>query len=133
MWRYILHRLGQGVLVLFALYTLVFWLSEAMPGEPFSATEKNISPEVRENMKKAFGLDKEPWQRYFIYPWTVVTQHLTGLIIRQRAKSLMENVRLFLVRSPLGQSTGRLRAACHEKRSFIFRRLRNCRDSSLQI
>ena len=52
MWRYILHRLGQGVLVLFALYTLVFWLVKAMPGEAFSASEKNISPEVKAKMKE---------------------------------------------------------------------------------
>ena len=73
MLRYILQRLGQGVLVLFALYTIVFFLVGLMPGDPFSSGDKNISPEVRENMKRAFGLDKPLWQQYLIYPKTIIT------------------------------------------------------------
>ena len=33
MFRFILGRLLQGLLVLFALYTITFFLAKAMPGE----------------------------------------------------------------------------------------------------
>lgn len=79
MLRYILQRLGQGLLVLVALYTIVFFLVGWMPGDPFSSNEKNISPEVRENMKKAWGLDKPLVVQYFIYPKTLITEGSLGI------------------------------------------------------
>ncbi len=79
MLRYILQRLAQGVLVLFALYTIVFFLVGWMPGDPFSSNEKNISPEVRENMKKAWGLDEPLWKQYLIYPKTLLTEGSLGI------------------------------------------------------
>ena len=44
MLRFIASRLLQGLFVLFALYTITFFLAKAMPGEPFT-TEKNLSEE----------------------------------------------------------------------------------------
>ena len=43
MLKYILQRLLQGLLVMLALYTIVFFLVGWMPGDPFSSNEKNIS------------------------------------------------------------------------------------------
>ena len=51
MLRFILNRLLQGLLVLFALYTITFFLIKAMPGDPFTG-EKNISEEVKQEILK---------------------------------------------------------------------------------
>ena len=79
MLKYILRRLAQGVLVLFALYTIVFFLVGLMPGDPFSSNEKNISPEVRKNMKAAWGLDEPLWKQYLIYPKNLITEGSLGI------------------------------------------------------
>ena len=79
MLKYILQRLLQGLLVMLALYTIVFFLVGWMPGDPFSSNEKNISPEVRENMKKAWGLDQPLWKQYLIYPKNLITEGSLGV------------------------------------------------------
>ncbi len=79
MLRYILQRLGQGVLVLWALYTIVFFLADLMPGDAFSTTERSMSPEVLEQQKKLWGQDKHILEQYIIYPYNVVTKGTLGL------------------------------------------------------
>ena len=56
MFRFLIGRLLQGLLVLFALYTITFFLAKAMPGEPFTS-EKNVSAETKANIRKLYGLD----------------------------------------------------------------------------
>jgi oligopeptide transport system permease protein len=73
MLRFIASRLLQGLFVLFALYTIVFFLAKAMPGEPFT-TEKNVSEEVKAAQRAEFGLDRSIWVQYVAYPWNVVTK-----------------------------------------------------------
>ncbi|MBI24843.1 MAG: ABC transporter [Roseibacillus sp.] len=57
---FIFRRILQGLLVLFVLYTLSFFLIKALPGDAFT-TEKAMSPEAKEEQMKRFGLDK-PWR-----------------------------------------------------------------------
>lgn len=65
MLRFIARRLGQGLIVLFAIFTITFFLAKAMPGEPFTS-EKNVSEAIKENMRKKFGLDKPVLTQYVI-------------------------------------------------------------------
>ena len=78
MFRFIANRLLQGLLVLFALYTITFFLAKAMPGEPFT-TEKNVSEETKRNQREAFGLNRPVWVQYFSYPWKVITEGSLGI------------------------------------------------------
>ena len=82
MLRFIANRLLQGLLVLFALYSIVFFLAKAMPGEPFT-TEKNVSEETKRAQRAQFGLDRSIWVQYVAYPWNVVT---TGSLSRSLTK-----------------------------------------------
>ena len=59
MFRFILGRLLQGLLVLLALYTITFFLAKAMPGEPFT-TEKNVSETTKQYLRKLYGLRETP-------------------------------------------------------------------------
>jgi oligopeptide transport system permease protein len=68
----------QGLLVLFALYTITFFLAKAMPGEPFTS-EKNVSAETKANIRKLYGLDKSLLEQYYVYPKNIITEGSFGI------------------------------------------------------
>ena len=78
MFRFLIGRLLQGLLVLFALYTITFFLAKAMPGEPFTS-EKNVSAETKANIRKLYGLDKPLWEQYYVYPKNIITEGSFGV------------------------------------------------------
>ena len=71
MFRFILGRLLQGLLVLLALYTITFFLAKAMPGS--RSTEKNVSETTKQYLRKLYGLEKPLWQQYIIYPSKIIS------------------------------------------------------------
>ena len=71
--RFIFNRFLQGLLVLFALYTITFFLAKAMPGEPFT-TEKNVSETTKQYLRKLYGLDKPIGEQYIRYPVRILTE-----------------------------------------------------------
>jgi oligopeptide transport system permease protein len=78
MFRFLIGRLFQGMLVLLALYTITFFLAKAMPGEPFTS-EKNVSAETKANIRKLYGLDQPLWKQYFVYPKNIITEGSFGI------------------------------------------------------
>ena len=78
MFRFLIGRLLQGLLVLFALYTITFFLAKAMPGEPFTS-EKNVSAETKANIRKLYGLDRPVWEQYYVYPKNIITEGSFGV------------------------------------------------------
>ncbi|RKX43620.1 MAG: ABC transporter permease [Thermotogae bacterium] len=69
MLKFFSKRIVQIVILLFIYVTIVYWLMEAMPG---SFTDKylmnpKITPEIRQNLAKQFGLDKPAFTRYLYY------------------------------------------------------------------
>jgi len=76
--RFLIGRLFQGLLVLLALYTITFFLAKAMPGEPFTS-EKNVSAETKANIRKLYGLDQPLWKQYFVYPKNIITEGSFGV------------------------------------------------------
>jgi oligopeptide transport system permease protein len=72
MLRFVISRLGQSVVVLVGILTLIFALQRAAPGNPF-VTEKAIPEHLIANMRHYYGLDKpvlEQWlgimENYFV-------------------------------------------------------------------
>lgn len=63
--KYIVKRLAMGVVTMFFLITITFWLTRLMPGSPF-ATD-NISPSVLAALEANYGLDKPIDQQFVIY------------------------------------------------------------------
>lgn len=63
--KYIAKRLAMGVVTMFFLITITFWLTRLMPGSPF-ATD-NISPSVLATLEANYGLDKPIDQQFVIY------------------------------------------------------------------
>lgn len=68
MLRFVLKRLGDGVLTLAALITLTFFALRLAPGGPFSRNRK-ISPEVQANIEAAFHLDEPVIRQFGRYLW----------------------------------------------------------------
>ena len=67
MFKYTMKRLLMGVVTLFVLATLTFFLMKLVPGSPFGAELAQLSPEVREKMMAKYNLDKSISEQFVIY------------------------------------------------------------------
>ena len=67
MGQYILRRLLIAVPSLLGISVVLFTVLALAPGDPFEelALNPNVPVEVREQLRKSFGLDDPGWQRYF--------------------------------------------------------------------
>lgn len=65
----LLQRLGHGLLVLWAAFTLSFVLLQVLPGDAvlikFQNPDLGLSPAQIEEMRVAYGADSPLWQQYF--------------------------------------------------------------------
>lgn len=59
----LVNRLLQGLVVLFVLFTLTFFLVKAMPGGPFQS-EKAIPAHIKAKIEAYYGLDQPVWVQY---------------------------------------------------------------------
>lgn len=66
MFAAILSRLGQGILVVFCLVTLTFFLVRMMPGDPLT-DEKALAPHIIQKNREHFHLDKPVIVQYFYF------------------------------------------------------------------
>lgn len=65
MLRYIIKRLFIGVVTIWALITITFFLIRIMPGSPFEAD--NLSKSAIEQLESTYGLDEPMWKQYILY------------------------------------------------------------------
>ena len=63
--RYIIKRLFIGVVTIWALITITFFLIRIMPGSPFEAD--NLSQSAIEQIESTYGLDEPMWKQYILY------------------------------------------------------------------
>lgn len=68
MTRYLLGRVGQAVLVLWAAFTAAFILLQALPGDAilikFQNPELGLSPEQIAEIRQSYGADSPVWTQY---------------------------------------------------------------------
>ena len=87
---YIIRRTLWIIPVLWAVATITFFLMHAVPGGPFDR-ERELPPQVMENLNKKYNLDKPLYEQYGLYFWDLlhgdlgnsyrsVNQPVTGLI-----------------------------------------------------
>ncbi len=67
MWKYIAKRLFFGVVTLFALAAITFFLMHMIPGSPFAGETSHVSAAVREKLIEHYGLDKSTGEQFVIY------------------------------------------------------------------
>lgn len=63
--RYIIKRLFIGVVTIWALITITFFLIRIMPGSPFEAD--NLSQSAIEQLESTYGLYEPMWKQYILY------------------------------------------------------------------
>lgn len=73
MTKLLLRRLGQGVLVIFVLETITFFLVRMLPGNPFLG-ERKLPQHVMEQLNSLYGLDQSGLVQYFNY-WKGILTH----------------------------------------------------------
>ncbi len=83
MLRYLASRIAQGFLVLFALYTITFFLVKAMPGDAFTG-EKNIPEDVKWNLREQSGLNDPLLIQYLNYPKKVLLEGSFNYSIKKK-------------------------------------------------
>ena len=72
--RYIIKRLFIGVVTIWALITITFFLIRIMPGSPFEAD--NLSQSAIEQLESTYGLDEPMWKQYILYMENLMHGHL---------------------------------------------------------
>lgn len=88
MGKYIIKRVAMGVLSIFVVATLTFFLMNLVPGGPFVA-EKSISEEAQAALEAKYGLDKPLLERYATYMTDFVKGDM-GLSLRQRGRTVSD-------------------------------------------
>ncbi|RKD28995.1 ABC transporter permease [Thermohalobacter berrensis] len=66
MGKYITKRLIYMVISIWLIATVTFFLMHAIPGDPFTDSKK-LPPEIMENLKRKYNLDKPLIVQYFLY------------------------------------------------------------------
>lgn len=80
MWRtYIARRVGQGLIVLWAAYTISFLVLYLLPGDAAAlvaggAEQETVDPELVARLRAELGLDRPLWEQYL----TALGRALTG-------------------------------------------------------
>lgn len=64
--KFLLKRVVMGIVTLWFVITITFFLLHQLPGDPFS-TEKAIPPQVMANLEAKYGLDKPLGIQYLNY------------------------------------------------------------------
>lgn len=91
--RYLLLRLIGIVGVIWLIGTITFCLMHAIPGGPWDETKATLPPEIKENIKRKYGLDRPLYEQYVGYwanlvrgdlgiPYSSPTETVTGIIRR---------------------------------------------------
>ncbi len=77
---FVVRRLLALIVTLWIVFTVSFLLMRAVPGGPYS-DERNLPPEIEENVKQRYRLDLEPHEQY-LYELSNIARLNLGLSMR---------------------------------------------------
>lgn len=86
--RYVLKRALISLITIWVLITISFFLIRMVPGDPFLS--EKITPEIKANMMKYYGLDKPLYKQYVTYLGHLVFEGDMGQSLRYKARSVNE-------------------------------------------
>ena len=84
--RYVFSRIGSAILTVWVVVSLTWFMMQAVPGDPFQ-NEKRVIPEIKEAMRKYYGLDKPLIVQYGIYMKNLVQLKL-GLSFQYKSRTV---------------------------------------------
>ncbi len=85
----LLRRFLQGILVLFVLFSITFFLIKALPGGPFKSAEKAIPEHIRVKIEAYYGLDR-PLPVQYLRALTNLVKGDPGLSLRLEGREVTE-------------------------------------------
>lgn len=67
MLKYTFKRILSGIITIFILITVTFFLMRSIPGNPFIKGEQRMPPEVLQRLNEKYGMDKPLFIQYLKY------------------------------------------------------------------
>ena len=92
MTKYTLKRLGIGLVTLFALATITFFLMHIIPGSPFAGETSKLPAAVKDKLIATYGLDKPLIVQYLSYLKNAVTGDF-GTSLNRKGKEVMDIIK----------------------------------------
>ncbi len=89
MGKYIAKRLLIGVVTLFALATITFFLMHIIPGSPFAGETSKLPAAVKENLIEKYGLDQPLTVQFVTYLKNAVTGDF-GTSLNRKGKAVVD-------------------------------------------
>ncbi|MFD1038432.1 ABC transporter permease [Virgibacillus byunsanensis] len=93
-WMYLIKRIGQMLLTLWVVATILFFIFRLMPGNPLAAyIDPTFTKEQEEQLMRQFGLDKSLMEQYLIYIGNLFKGELgQSFFYKDSVSSIMMNV-----------------------------------------
>lgn len=76
---FIIRRFLWAIPTLIVVFTLTFFIMHNTPGGPWDDASRALHPQVQENIRKAYNLDKPIGYQYFSYFWDIIRYGDFGL------------------------------------------------------
>ena len=93
MGKYLIKRLLIGVVTLFVLATITFFLMHAIPGSPFAGEMSKLPANVKEALTEYYGLDQPIYIQYVKYLQNVVRGDF-GTSLSHNGRSVTDIIKL---------------------------------------
>ncbi len=87
MLKYVAKRVAVGVVTLFLLATITFFLMHIIPGSPFAGDTAKLPVKVMERLYEKYGLDKPVSEQYITYMGNILKGDF-GVSIYRKGKSI---------------------------------------------
>ena len=91
MQRFIVRRILWNIPVLIVISIVTFGAMQIVPGGPFTTGGgggRPIPPEVQENMRVKYGLDKPVWEQYLNYMGRLILHFDFGPSLRRPGRTV---------------------------------------------
>lgn len=88
MLKYIAKKLFYAIITVWIVISATFFMMQAIPGDPLM-NEKRVVPEIKENLRKYYGLDKPLHEQYFIYLKNLATGKM-GMSFQYKNRTVNE-------------------------------------------
>lgn len=76
--KFLAKRIGYMIITLWIIITATFFLMNTIPGDPIKTECRKFPPQVQENIRRKWGLDKSVPERYWTYLKNLVTKFELG-------------------------------------------------------
>lgn len=125
MFRYVINRFLFMIVSLFVLVSITFFLTKAIPGDPFTA-ERKVPEQILERLRAQYNLDKPVLEQYGLYlkdvaqgdlgiSMKMLNQDVSGIISQTFSASLKLGVIAIIVAVIVGVFLGMMAALYHRR------------------